>query len=357
MSSVSDKEHDRGPRHILARYPIDTIEPITHGLLNQTYVVATDKKQRFILQRVNPIFSRHIHADIEVVTRTLETKGIATPHLVRDREDSLYVVDDANAVWRLMTYVDGVTHVRLHEPATARSAGTLLGRFHAALSDLQHPFSNARLGVHDTAAHLRRLNEALEKHRAPKHPRYDQVAPIAEDILKMASDAPKLPGLPDRAVHGDPKISNILFDGDTGAAICLVDLDTLGRMPVPIELGDAFRSWCNPRGEDARDVDFSLDLFSAAISGYATCATIAREEQTSIVTATLTITLELAARFAADALNESYFGWDATRFGSRSEHNLVRAIGQLELARALWRRFDDAEATVEAAFRDANPTP
>ena len=48
--------------------------------------------------------------------------------------------------------------------------------------------------------------------------------------------------------------------------------------------------------------------------------------------ATLTITLELAARFAADALREDYFGWDAARFGSASEHNEVRAAGQLRLA-------------------------
>lgn len=48
--------------------------------------------------------------------------------------------------------------------------------------------------------------------------------------------------------------------------------------------------------------------------------------------ATLSIALELAARFAADALNESYFGWDSNRFASASEHNLLRAQAQLKLA-------------------------
>ncbi|MBL8945157.1 MAG: hypothetical protein JNK45_18470, partial [Myxococcales bacterium] len=42
-------------------------------------------------------------------------------------------------------------------------------------------------------------------------------------------------------------------------------------------------------------------------------------------------TLELAARFAADALRERYFGWDASRFPARGEHNLVRAKGQWSL--------------------------
>ena len=43
--------------------------------------------------------------------------------------------------------------------------------------------------------------------------------------------------------------------------------------------------------------------------------------------------LELAVRFAADALRESYFGWDAERFESCGHHNLVRARGQLDVAR------------------------
>ena len=41
----------------------------------------------------------------------------------------------------------------------------------------------------------------------------------------------------------------------------------------------------------------------------------------------------LALRFAADALNESYFGWSQDVAPTRGEHNLLRAINQLSLAR------------------------
>ena len=47
------------------------------------------------------------------------------------------------------------------------------------------------------------------------------------------------------------------------------------------------------------------------------------------------VSVELAARFAADALNESYFGWDATRFPGRGEHSLLRARGQFSLHAAV----------------------
>ena len=62
------------------------------------------------------------------------------------------------------------------------------------------------------------------------------------------------------------------------------------------------------------------------------------------------VSLELAARFAADALLESYFGWDARRFPGRGEHNLVRAQGQLSLHTALVAARPARERMIESAL-------
>ena len=43
------------------------------------------------------------------------------------------------------------------------------------------------------------------------------------------------------------------------------------------------------------------------------------------------VSLELCARFAADALDESHFAWDSEAFPTAGEHNLYRARGQLSL--------------------------
>ena len=59
---------------------------------------------------------------------------------------------------------------------------------------------------------------------------------------------------------------------------------------------------------------------------------------------------ELAARFATDALNESYFGWNRDAFPDRSTHNQVRAAGQLELHASLCSKIDEAEQLVARAF-------
>jgi len=56
------------------------------------------------------------------------------------------------------------------------------------------------------------------------------------------------------------------------------------------------------------------------------------------------ICVELSARFAADALKESYFGWDPAAFPARGEHNLVRAQGQLSLAQDVAKKRTVLEA-------------
>jgi Ser/Thr protein kinase RdoA (MazF antagonist) len=339
-------------KRILPLYGLEgaNVSPVAIGLINRTFKIESAGSASFILQKVNRIFTPAVHEDIEAVTSHLEKKGMATPRLVRSLRGGLYV-EDAGDVWRILTFVHGLTRERLTSSKDATQAGRLLARFHRAVGDLEYEFKNRRLGVHDTAKHLRNLETAILEHRG-KHPRYAVVAPLGEEVLQLARALPSIPHVADRVVHGDPKVSNLLFDAKTGEGVGLVDLDTLAKMPLPLELGDAFRSWCNPDGEDHRPVVFSLDLFRAAVDGYAEGARgwIAEPEWRSIVPATETIIVELASRFAADALNESYFGWNPERFATRGEHNEVRARGQVSLARSFVSQRSEAADIVERAF-------
>jgi Ser/Thr protein kinase RdoA (MazF antagonist) len=167
-------------------------------------------------------------------------------------------------------------------------------------------------------------------------------------------ELPPLPGdLPRRHCHGDLKISNILFADDAPArAHCLIDLDTLGRQTMAYELGDALRSWCNPSGEDTDRPAIDLGILESAMRGYARGAEglLGAAEVAAIVPGLRTVCVELAARFCVDVFEDRYFGWDRTRFASRREHNLLRARGQLGLARSLVRDAERAEAIVRAAL-------
>ncbi|MGB5210667.1 MAG: phosphotransferase [Gammaproteobacteria bacterium] len=326
------------------------IRRLGRGLINQTFLLEFDAGERRVLQAVNPLFPAGVNEDIDAATRFLDSKGLRTPRLIRTRSGSASVTQDGE-VWRLLSWVPGLSLDMLGGTGQAREAGALLGRFHSALVGFKHRFRQPRLGVHDTQAHLNNLRQATQLSQAHRHMR--KIRPLAEEILDLAATLPALPETPDRVVHGDPKINNILFDDNGIKALCLVDLDTLGLMPLPLEMGDAMRSWCNAAGEDSTDARFSADLFEAAIIAYAseTGDWITEPEWQTIVLATRTILIELATRFCADAVQESYFGWDPQVYASRSEHNQVRARGQLSAFHACSAQHKRLEEIVRHAFQ------
>jgi Ser/Thr protein kinase RdoA (MazF antagonist) len=304
------------------------IEVMPVGLINATFAIGRDH----ILQRVNPIFPAIIHENIEAVTRRLIERGIQTPRLVRSRDGELCVELEDRGVWRVITRIHGENHDFIVNPEMARAAAVLVGRWHEAVADLEHEFVGMRVGVHDTPKHVRRLRDALDSHT--QHPSYDQVAPLAEELLAALENLPPLPELEPQTSHGDLKFNNIIFDRDD--ALALIDLDTVGPMPLAHELGDMWRSWCNPAAEDQEAAAFDIGTFAASMDGYRQGRRVRfdAEQRLALLHGVEWISVELAIRFAADALLEDYFGWDAQRFPSASAHNLVRAQGQ--------RRFHDA---------------
>lgn len=330
-----------------------SVTPVAEGLINQTFKVVTPGGGAFALQRVNPIFAPEVHLDIDAITGHVSARGLPTPRLVPTRLGELWADDEG--IWRLLTWLPGRTIGRVVHPDQAREAGALVGRFHVAVADLDHSFHFTRF-AHGLSRHAARLREALETH--PGHPLRDRVAELAAGLLRAAGEIPTFDGLPRRICHGDLKISNVLFlpgEEDPAAdlrAHALLDLDTFSRLDLPTELGDALRSWCNPEGEDGGEPQLDLTIFEAAVQGYALSARrlVGRAEQERLVDGLEALCVELACRFAADALNEDYFGWDPARFPSRGEHNLHRALVQRRLARSVRARRAAAERLVRRAF-------
>ena len=328
------------------------VRPLGDGLINETFLVelaAPAGPVRAVLQRVNPLFGIAVHDDIEAITSHLAHKGLPTPRLLRTRQGALAVDRGNDGVWRLLSYVAGHSFSQM-TPQLAMPAGELVARFHSAVADLDHRFHFVRSGAHDFAKHLRNLRAAYE-HAAQKDTPPAAFFPLADAIFALADTIPAdVPG-PLRICHGDLKINNLRFSDD-GRGICLLDLDTLASLRLGLELGDALRSWCSPLGEDRSDAYFDTGLLDAVLRGYAGCAKqfVTVEEREFLVTGTLRIAVQLAARFAADVVNQSYFRFDPTRFASRAAHNLVRAQGQLSLAHSLVAQKSVAESLVCRAF-------
>jgi Ser/Thr protein kinase RdoA (MazF antagonist) len=312
------------------------------GLINRTYLVGGREvgpptpadPPLAILQWVNPIFDPRIHHDIDALTRHLAGSGLLTPRLIPTAGGRLWV-DDVSGVWRMLTYIDGVTEARLESPGQAAEAGALIGRFHAAVADWDHVFQSPRREIHDTVQRMKELRASLDG--CDGHALAAQTRDVGGAILDAWQAWDGEIDLPERVCHGDLKISNVRFDTSGQRAICMIDLDTLEPMPFACEMGDAWRSWCNPTTEDAPDeTRFDIEIFRAAARSWLHNAPrLTDAEHRSLVPGLERICLELAGRFAADAVNNSYFREDLARHPVKGSHNLLRAHSQLNLARAV----------------------
>ena len=220
----------------------DQIEPLAGGLINQTFAVRANGVPIAVLQRLHPVFGPAVNLDIEAVATHVATRGLETPMLIRTLDGQAWLEQDG-AVWRALTWIEGETVHRVPDPSWAEAGGALVGRFHRAVSDLHHTYFFSRAGVHDTAGHLAKLRAHVEAGLD------DEASQLGADILSVT--LPSLPPQAPRHVHGDLKISNLLFRTRPIRGVALVDLDTLGIGTMAFELGDAMRSWCNPHGEDA----------------------------------------------------------------------------------------------------------
>jgi Ser/Thr protein kinase RdoA (MazF antagonist) len=308
-------------------------QPVTvleGGLINGTWSVGEPPVG--VIQSQSPIFSPEVNRDIAVITAHLEAKGVLTPKLILPDSGDLWHVDSVGGCWRALSWLPGTTHHKLTNANLAFEAGGVVARWHAALADLEHRFHFSRPGAHDTVAHMQFMKDALES--APGHRLAVPVEELASKILDAwESWSGRLDG-PEILAHGDLKISNLRFN-ENDEAIALLDLDTMAYLSLDIELGDAFRSWCNPAAEDTEETAFDMPLFEASCRGYLASNPLGLEERLALPGGIERICLELSSRFAADAINECYFGWNPDVAPGRGEHSLLRAKGQFRLAQSV----------------------
>ena len=305
---------------------------LSGGLINDTFALGQDH----ILQRLHHIFRAEVNLDIAALTPVLRDAGVPVPLLVRTADGAASVaIDDPDhplqGTWRVLTRLTGQTLHRLENETQAHNAGQMVARFHTALRDHPHSFAFSRPGAHDTDAHLEKLARALTDHKG--HRLHGAVLALALELQARWTAWGRVPKLPSRIIHGDLKVSNLLFTGDD--VVGVLDLDTMAQSSLDIELGDALRSWCNATTEDDPAPQFQTPVFAAAVAGYlaGAGAWLTGAERAALAPAVERICLELSARFAADALAESYFGWNPEKFATRGDHNLARARNQLGLAR------------------------
>lgn len=298
------------------------IDVIDMGLINKTYLVTT-ATMKFVLQEVSPIFETTINEDSDAVCEHLLRCGIEVPKLYRTAHNERFV-SFSGRIFRALKYIAGNSSHTITSLNMAESAGRVVGQFHAALADFYYDYRSKRRHGGDYRFHKENLVTALKEHRS--HDYFARVSILADKMLEDIERITSGLSTTARNVHGDPKISNIIFD-ERGEAICLVDFDTLGKSGWSLEIADALRSWCNPNMEDVLDAYVDLNIAESALKGYGAMmrGRFTKKEADELVTHSQAITLCLAMRYLADVLNERYWAFDQKRFLRRADHNLLRS--------------------------------
>ena len=325
------------------------------GHINDTFALtvgkpASDAFVRFVLQRINP----HVFPDplgvmdnIVRVTRHLREKYAILPDpgrrvltVVPTKDAKPCLFDAEGACWRCYRMIEGAGTVDVvREPAQARTASFAFARFARDLSDLPPPRLHETIpAFHDTPARLRMLDAIAAEDRFGRAVSASrELAEISamRHLAPLITDEFAAGTIPERIVHNDTKINNVMLDTATGEGICVIDLDTVMPGLAPYDFGDLVRVAANPAREDSggtAPLKARRDMYAACSEGFLEGfgGYLTPREIRLMPVAGAVITFELAVRFLSDYLDgDRYF--KTTRPG----HNLDRARTQIALARAL----------------------
>ena len=318
-------------RFALAGLPI-SIEGHTGGHINDTWFVTTDRKLRYVLQRINA----QVFADppgivgntARVIAEIEQRAPGLVPPFVAARDGAAAVIDDGST-YRMLGFVAGRNLSGLETVAQAAAAGLAFGSFQRALVHYDRAHHVVPIPrFHELDWQLERFDRVLEK------PAADRLRDAANDVelaqhYRGAVVAESLG--PRGMIHGDGKVTNLLFDAND--RVCAVlDLDTVMWGALSWDFGDLVRSAAALGAEDDPAIGFSIERFQALATGYLRGVGELDDDdlRAALGSAPAYMAYMLGLRFLIDYLDgDRYFRV------THPQHNLVRARSQFRLFAAM----------------------
>ena len=341
---------------------IVSVSPITAGLINATYLVETDKNEKYILQKINTFVFKNpdeLMENIVGVTKHITEKIVeAGGDYKRENLNFLpcaggkyYFRDENNSAWRMYFYVDeALTYNKPKNDGTFRSAGQSFGRFMKLLADypagtLHETIKNFHYTPARYESFLKAAEADVKGRRADCETEIKFVTDRKADTHKL-TDLIAQGVLPLRVTHNDTKLNNVLFDINTDKSICVIDLDTIMPGLSLYDFGDSIRSGANRAAEDEADlskVGIDLKLFEAYVDGYLseTAESLCDAEIENLAFGAKLMTFECGIRFLTD-----YLEGDVYFRTTHPEHNIVRAKNQFRLVSDMEKHMDEMNAIV-----------
>ncbi len=351
---------------ILSQFPLEgnfvKTEEINEGLVNTTLLAIFDKKE-YIIQKINTnAFKNPDELMCNIIDITEYLKDVIeavggdasreTLHFLKTNDGSTYYKDEDGSCWRCYTYLDNCYTLKsecsLEEIYEAAKA---FGNFQCLLKDFPgNELFETIKDFHHTPTRFENLKKAIEQNKVG---RADEVQEEIRFFMDRASNVNVITdllengGLPLRVTHNDTKINNVLFDGTTKKATCVIDLDTIMPGSSLYDFGDGVRTGATDGEEDnIETIGLNLESFEAYVKGYidGTNGMLTKKEIELLPFSVILLTQEVAMRFLTDYLDgDVYF---KTKF---DKHNLVRTQAQIQLIKDVESKLDKMIEITQAA--------
>ena len=358
---LSNQEIENALSHFQIKGKVKAFEHYGSGHINDTFLVKAERD--YILQRMNTnIFknAKELMENVSLVCAFMKKeilKAGGDPEreglrLVPTKDGKAYYEDEEDNFFRVYLFVERTKSYNLVEkPEHFYESARAFGHFQNLLAAFPAEKLHETIpDFHNSVKRFARFKEVLEKDAFNRRKDCEEEVQFFLNHEKDLSYAVELLAkkeLPLRVSHNDTKLNNVLFDAETGKALCIIDLDTVMPGLSIFDFGDAIRFGANTAVEDEKDlskVSLSLPLFSTYVKGFLEGAggKLTKKEIESLPEGAKIMTLECGMRFLTD-----YLEGDVYFHTARPGHNLDRARTQIALVKDMEKKWDEMKKEVK----------
>ena len=336
------------------------ITQIGTGLINRTYLLSPlSEDKKYILQNINT----SVFKNPQTIANNLKT---ISNYLLKNHPDYLFIkpISTVNGeemalvndeYWRMLPFVaDTASLDVLSEPQQAYEAAKQFGK----LSRLLNNFDASTLeptipGFHDLGLRFEQftaaLNTTTKEFKGKAKPQIDD-ALEHKYILDYYKSYSHRIDFPNRVMHHDTKISNVLLNVESFEGICVIDLDTIMPGKFISDLGDMMRTYLCAFSENETDLEkikIRLPYFEAMVKGYLSeMKNILTETEKELILFSGKYMIYMqASRFLTDFLNGNIYY--PTSYPTQ---NLDRAKNQFKLLSELSVNEKELQDIIEKNF-------